>query len=325
MRGEVYSQSVSIVSKAAYFYYVRGMKRAEIAEELGLSPATISRLLHRAEDEGIVRFEITEPYLSCCEMEGVFLDHFPLQSVVVVPVKEEDYGDCDKVKRQVALEGARYVQRTIRDGDIIGLNWGGTMYHLIQYLNPCRKVPASIVTMHGGIDTCDPKFEAESLVRRASMAFGGKTMILTHGGLCSSLEEYEDLSRQPFFKKFQEMVHRIDISVSGVGSLYPDMKSPIVSTDYLNAEELAQVKEQKAVSDFLLRFLDKDGRECETSMKDRTLSISLDDYRKIPKRIVVASGEEKAISVMALLKGDLVDVLILDRNLAQAVLAGIEG
>ena len=45
MKSEVYSQSTCIVSTAAYQYYIEGKKRSEIAESLGLSPSTLSRVL----------------------------------------------------------------------------------------------------------------------------------------------------------------------------------------------------------------------------------------------------------------------------------------
>ena len=60
MKSEVYSQSTCIVSTAAYQYYIEGKKRSEIAESLGLSPSTLSRVLKRAKEEGIIEIKVTE-------------------------------------------------------------------------------------------------------------------------------------------------------------------------------------------------------------------------------------------------------------------------
>ena len=68
------------------------------------------------------------------------------------------------------------------------------------------------------------------------------------------------------------------------------------------------------------RFIDQDGEECKTSLKDRTASISLEEYKQIPQKIIVASGEQKALSIRSALKGNLVDVLIIDYYLAQKLL-----
>ena len=54
------------------------------------------------------------------------------------------------------------------------------------------------------------------------------------------------------------------------------------------------LKEKRVCSDLMLRFIDQDGEECKTSLKDRTASISLEEYKQIPQKIIVASGEQKA-------------------------------
>ena len=68
-----------------------------------------------------------------------------------------------------------------------------------------------------------------------------------------------------------------------------------------------------------LHFIDRNGKECETDLKYQTLTIGLETYKNIPTKVVVASGFEKADTVLALLKGKLVDVLIMDYALAEAV------
>jgi deoxyribonucleoside regulator len=291
--------------------------RAEISESLGLSYATISRLLKRAKEEGIIEFHITEPYLTCNRMEEEIMKKYGLKSAIVVPVAEED---GETVKKQVALEGARYVQRIIKDGDVVGLNWGGTMYHLIQYLNPCRKVNASIVTMHGSIASCNPNLEVKSLVHRAAMAFGGRNVSLMAPGLYASKNEVDKLKGNPECQEIFSLFEKIDISVSGVGSLYPKCDSLLGRASYLTEDEFKILEQEGVYSDILLRFIDKNGNECNTSLKDRTLAIELGTYKKIPCKIVVASGSQKAESVSAILNGKLVDVLIVDYQLAKAVM-----
>ena len=96
LKSEVYSQSTCIVSAVAYQYYVLGKKRSEIAESMGLSPATLSRLLKRAKDEGVIEFRVTEPYLGCCQMEEMLQQKFDLKCVIVVPVPQPYTDDDDE-------------------------------------------------------------------------------------------------------------------------------------------------------------------------------------------------------------------------------------
>lgn len=319
MRSEVYNQSNCIVGAVAYQYYIEGKSRAEISKDFSLSHSTLSRLLKRAREEKIVKFSIAEPYLSCHRKEEAIKKKYGLKYVVVVPTSKEDSDIA--VKKQVAMEGARYLQRVLSDGDILGFTWGGTMYHLIQYLNPCRKVNARFVTMHGNIEKCDKKFEVEALVRRAAMAFGGRNISIRENGLCASNEELMKNMNSPEIKSIGELLKNITIAVSGIGSLYPVFDSPLATTNYLDEEGKAILKEKEAYCDVVLRFIDKNGEECDTPYKDRTLSISLKDYCRIPRKILVVSGVQKADAMKAALKGKLADVLIVDDKLAEKILA----
>ena len=319
MKGEVYNQSNCIVGAVAYQYYIEGKPRAEIVKELGLSHSTLSRLLKRAREEKIVEFRIAEPYLSCHMKEEVLKKEYGLRFVVVVPTPEE--ANDDDIKKQVAMEGARYLQRVISNGDILGFTWGGTMYHLIQYLNPCRKVNARFVTMHGNIEKCNKQFEVEALVHRAAMAFGGRNISIRDSGLFPSNEELLKRLESSEMKKIQDLLKNITIAVSGIGSLYPVFDSPLVTTKYLDEKGKLLLKEKKAYGDIVLRFIDKDGQECDTPYKNRTLSISLEDYRQIPHKILVASGMQKADTIKAALRGKLADVLIVDDKLANNILS----
>ncbi|WP_312693292.1 sugar-binding transcriptional regulator [Caproiciproducens sp.] len=322
MKSEVYNQSVCIMDSAAYMYYIEKRTLTEISQDLSISKPTVSRLLKRAVDEGVVEFKISKPFADCIELEKKIMNRYGLKSVIVVPVLEpEKLLNAEETKKRVALEGARYLQRIVTDDDILGLSWGGTMYHLIQYLNPCRKVNAKVLTMHGSIADCDEKLAVNNLVRRAAMAFGGKNVSICANGLADSTEHYRQIKDDVKFQKVFSLLKYINISVSGVGVFFPNVDSLLASSGYLKAHEMKELIEQKVCCDFALRFINMDGQECESSLKDRTLSICLDTYKKIPCKIVVASGSKKAYAVRALLKGNLVDVLIIDYYLANALYA----
>lgn len=321
MQKEVYAQSMCLINEVAYRYYIKKETMNQISNDLFISKSTISRLIKRAEEDGIIKFQMDPVSQECIHLKEAIREQYALMDVLVVPVDSiAESIELDEVKKSVALEGARYLQRIITDDDIIGLAWGGTMYHLIQYLNPCQRKGAKIVTLHGSIEDCDPRFEVETLVKRAAMAFGGKNISLRRNGLLTA-EEMESLQRSDYYKQMQKLFTQIDITISGVGALYPEMTTPLATAHYLDPEERKDLSRQNAYCDLLLRFINKDGEECNTIMKDRTYSIDLDTYRNIPRKVIVASGSSKVHAINSLIKGGLVDVLIIDQLLAQALLA----
>ena len=121
-------------------------------------------------------------------------------------------------------------------------------------------------------------------------------------------------------RQVTDLSDHITISVSGVGSLYPRLDSRLATMGYLSSKEINELRCAGAYGDIVLRYIDSEGAECASSLAGRTLAISLDQYRRIPLKIVAAAGKLKAHTLLAVLRGRLVDALVLDAELARATL-----
>lgn len=319
MKSEVYLPSRCIVLRAAKLYYLDRRSQKEIAAILGLSVSTVSRLLRQAEEEQVIQFAMPKPFSHCLELEQALKTRWHLEDVLVTPA-DPRASDERTLKKAVALEGARYLQRTVTAKDVLGIAWGGTMYELIQYLNPCLKTGATFVTLHGSIPNAGSRFDVKTLVNRMAMAFGGRYRALAHAGLLPSSAELQELRSQSEVAQVFSLFDRVTISVTGIGAYYPEVTSPLDQTAYLTKQEQAELLEFCPYCDFLLRFLDAWGRECRSGLAERTLAIELARYRKIPRKLLVASGTGKVYCIRAALRGGLADVLILDQAAAEQLL-----
>ena len=67
------------------------------------------------------------------------------------------------------------------------------------------------------------------------------------------------------------------------------------------------LKQENVSGDIALRFFDHDGQECNTTLKERMISISMEQFKKIDRKISLVSGVSKANAVLSALKGGLVD------------------
>ncbi len=316
MKGEVYNQSTWIALKAASYYFEQNKTLKEVARLLNISESTVSRLIQRAKKERIVEFVIREPYKLCLDLEYRILENFSLKEVIITHAS----GDSEKDKQRVALEGARYLQRKITCQDKLGIAWGGTMYYLVHYLNPCQRTDTTFVTLHGSLSCCDYELDVHNLVSRMSMAFGGNYYSLSSAGLFDSRENLQVIKQDANVRHIFSLFEQLTISVSGIGSFYPKLDSPLSRLAYLKTKELAGLQDKGVYGDMILRFFDSQGGECDSDVRERTLAIDIETYKMIPCKIVVVSGVQKAKSLAAALKGGLVDVLIVDSKLAQAVL-----
>jgi deoxyribonucleoside regulator len=322
----MYNQSTFLVLKAAYLFYIQNKTQTEIAQILGVSIATVSRLIKKAIKEKIIQFVITDPYLECIEMEAKIKKTFGLKDVVIAPILDLNLDDpyCsendDNARKLVALEGARYIQRIITEDDIFGISWGKTMYYLIHYLLPSQKVNTTFVTLHGSVDSIEHEQDVRTLVARMAMSFGGKKYSLLAESLMSNSRLVNSIKKEKNISKVFEIYNKLTISVCGIGSFYPQETSVMATSGYLTPSELQELRSQDVAGDMIMRFFDKEGKECETSLKNRTLAIDWDIFKKIKTKIVVAAGPYKTQTILCALKSNLIDVLITDYYLGKSLL-----
>lgn len=320
----MYDQSQFIILKVAYLYYVNGLTQSSIAEELTISVTTVSRLLKKAKDEKIVEFVIKDPYTHCIELEETLKKKFCLKDVIIAPTVDAyslniSSSDADYMRKLVALEAARYLQRIIRQGDVLGIGWGRTVYDMINYLNPAQKVDATFVTLHGSIPSIENDLDVRMLVSRISKAFCGKNYSFITEGMLENPNFLKLVKSRKNMELIYQMLKKINISICSVGSFYPYLDSNLSKPKFMSSQELAYLQGKGVVGDIVLRFYNSEGQECESDFKDRAVAIDLDDFRKIPSKVILASGLRKTYPVFCALKGKLVDVLIVDYQLGTAI------
>lgn len=319
MRRKVYEQSGFLTARAAYLHHIREMPQGDVARALGVSPATVSRLLKSAKESNIITVTLDEARARHLAVSEELAMRHGLSEVIIAAAEGLD--DEEEIKKAVAHEGARYVQRTIKPADILGIAWGGTIYHLINYLNPSQKQHTEFVTLHGSIYSVDYELDVQTLVTRIAKVFSGTRYGMKLNGLCGSVAAAESIREEMKVRVIFEMFDKITISLSGVGSFYPEITTPLGTVTYLTEEEVAMLRGKNVYGDLMLRFFDRDGNECDTELSRRTLAITFSQYKKVPNKVVVASGRRKTETVRALLKGRLADTLIIDSGLAESLLA----
>src|SRR5262245_48043792 len=112
-------------------YYRQGKNQKDIADMLGVSAATVSRLLKRAVDEGLVRVELDLPRTQ--ELETALVERFGLHDAVVVAA-----GGRADVREELGVAAAAYFEKVAANGLRVGLSCGFSLYHTIRALRDRR-------------------------------------------------------------------------------------------------------------------------------------------------------------------------------------------
>lgn len=322
---EKMNQSPYLVMRAAYLYYCMDWSQGKIAEALGVSGTTVSRLIAKAKEEKVIRVVIRDPYMRYISLSERLKQRFGIREALIAPGS----GDTDmglagekrySPKEAVALEGSRYLQRVLKPEDVVGVTGGTTIHAMLKFLNSCVKTDAEFITLYGNVPSYTPEMDARPITTNMARIFGGSCKCLTSDALLDSPESVAVLKEEKRNRPIFDMFPRVTMTVTGIGAFYPVATSILTKPGVMKEEDLRILHEAGVRGNIALRFFDQNGRECETSLKDRIFGIDLEEYAKIPRKMTLAAGVEKAESVSAALKGGLIDVLIVDDLLAEKIL-----
>ena len=314
----IYMQSQNLILRVAYEYYYQNLQGQEIAEIEKISVSTVSRLLKKAKDQNIVRIHIDDSYIECLQLEETLRNQFDLKDVIVAPMPNDSIS-LEERKKIVALEGARYLQRTITPNDTLGIAYGETVWYLYNYLNPSQRKDLRFVTLHGTLEHEDNKLDGTYLLPRISKAFSNRYDSINCKGIQPNSRVVEQILSQKSISRVFDQFADVTISVSGVGMFHPEPTSVLVTGGYLKESEIEKLRQCGAYGDLLLRFFDKNGAECDTDLRYRTISMPWSIYKRIQNKIIVASDERKSLAILTLLRNKLVDTLIVDQLLAHRI------
>src|SRR5437879_1889127 len=125
------SRELRLMVRCLELYYRQARSQKEIAQALGVSAATVSRLLKRAYDDGLVRVELDLPRAE--ELEAALTERFGLRDAVVVAA-----GGRGDLKEELGAAAAAYFEKIASNGIRVGLSCGVTLYQTIRQLRERR-------------------------------------------------------------------------------------------------------------------------------------------------------------------------------------------
>lgn len=322
MDPRVFVQSRNLMFKATNLYYLNNYSQQMVARELNISVSTVSRLLAKSTQNGIVKIEIDPMVEEIIHLEDKLKRLLMIKDVIVAP---SDSHSPLNSRLAVALEGARYLQNIIDDDTKLGLGFGGTINQLIFYLNPCKKTNTSFVMLHGHLSTYEYQDDMKKAMQRISNVFGGHGYLLETDAYLTNQGAYDHAMKHRNVKDVFDLYEQLTISVCGLGALHPEKDSALLDPNTIECPEISKFLDKNiACGDIFLNFFDKNGQECKREDHVYNMSIPFDTYRKIPTKMIVVAGEKKADVVIAAKKGGLMDVLVVDKPLAEKIIYKIE-
>ncbi len=307
-----------LMTKVARMYYVMQYKQTQIAEQLDISQATISRLLKRAQDEQIVRIHISVPTGIYADVETGLEKMYGLKEAIVVD--SVDHNE-DQIMRDIGTAAAYYLEQTIRPDEIIGLSsWSKTLMAMVDAMNPLPKpAGAEVIQVLGGVGNPTVESHAVHLVRRLAVLVRGKAVFLPAPGVVVSPEIKTLYLQDPYVSGTVAMFPKVTLCLVGIGSVEPsDMLAS--SGNVFSQEELDRLRQVGAVGDICMRFFDADGNPVQDPASERVIGMDLEQLRQTRRCVGVAGGERKVAAIRGAMRGGYINVLVTDINTAKALI-----
>ncbi len=302
------------VVEAAKLYYQLDYSQNQIADALGVSRPTVSRLLQQAKAEGVVTIEINDPTEDVEVLRCMLRERFQLKNVVVAFTPTYD---DSVVKRYIGQAAAAYIMELVKDGDTIGASWGSTMYQVALHMKTKSLNNSFVVQLNGGVSDADILISPSEIVHLFGKAFNVTPYFMYLPAIVDHILVKQAMLTDRHIRRVMDMGQSANVAVFTAGSPTPD--SVLINSNYMRSEELETIK-TRAVGDICSRYYDADGEICLPSLNERTVGIELADLRTKEHAILVAGGASKVNAIYGALRGKYGNTLVTDQITAKALL-----
>ena len=296
------------ISKA---YYYDKMKQDEVAKKYGISKATVSRMLEKAKDAGIVRTIVVD--LREKEIETALAKKFGLKIVRVADIREGD-----TAKKAIGREAAGLLLSILRPGDMVGVAWGTTLLEMVNYLPNTAIYELKVVQLKGNILDASNTSIAMYVAKTLGEKLGAEVTYLPLPVMVGDKAAREVLENDIFVKEIKKMGEECNIALFSIGK--PDRSSIIAKYGYITGNQLEDMHKAGAVGDICSRFFKLDGTVFDQELDERTTSIPLESLKKKEYSIGMAGGAHNVEGILGAIRGGYINTLVTDKETANELL-----
>ncbi|MBC8159599.1 MAG: sugar-binding transcriptional regulator [Roseiflexaceae bacterium] len=306
---------LDLLARVAEGYYIEHKTQGQLAEQLGISSSTVSRLLNRAREEGIVRISIVRPHARSMLLEHTLRTQFGIEALIAAT--GAGAFDDEALRRTISVAAAPAIDGMIKPGMQIGVGRGRTVAALAAALQPYASPrPITIVQVMGEYDTQHSSARAGELARLLSEMYSGTSYYLNAPALVENPALAEALLHTPGVRQVLPMYDRLDMVLMGVGPL---RGSPLDDNGLLPPDVMLRLEAAGAVGDICGHFFDAEGRLVDHAYPGRVIAIGWEQLRRCTRVVAVAAGDNKVIPLRALLDAGLIHVLVTDEHTARQI------
>lgn len=297
---------------AARRYFVDDRTIKEVASELGVSRFKASRLIEWARAEGMVRIEIVDPVGTDLELSGRLADHYGLRDALVLAGLD---GPSDVVVSDLAEMAALVAAELVAADDVVGISWGHTLDLVVDRLPLINA--RRVVQLIGGLATMESASGGVELVRQLAAKARTSGYPLLAPVRLREPAAAGAVRRDPVVAETLRMIQEVTVVLAGVGSWDEPAQSRMI--ECFDAAEVRRLRDRGVVADLCGFLFSAEGKVVE-ALEAQRIGITLDQLDKAGTVLAVCGGSEKRRALGAVLRSQMVDIVVTDAGSAEALL-----
>lgn len=298
-----------LLYRAARLYYLEDATQAEVAEALGTSRPTVSRLLADARAVGIVRIEVREPEaMDTRELADQLARAIGLSRAwIAAGPAGSAMGSALAPAVSEALAAA-----DLRRGDALLVSSGATVHAVSEGSLPALPGVLLAPTV-GGRDEPEEYYQTNEIARRMAVKMDG-TPVLLYAPAMPGPALHELLMQDESILRVTRLWGSARAAVLGIGAPLA-VRTSIPSGLRKDAEQFGE-----AVGDICQRPFDRSGAALSFPGDERLVAMELGELHRIPHAIAVAVGAAKINGIMVAAQAGYINELVTDSPTARLLL-----
>lgn len=315
----------TLMYRIAKRYYQDKLSQVEIARVEGISRSTVSRLLEKANDSGIVSVTVQVPKDPDVEETAERLRAvLSLERVIVVPVTATENSEKteEQILRDVAYMAAAYLPALLNGCRMVGIGWGRSVYNTATQLS-C--VPPEeekfFVPLVSNFSTRNRFLQTSSIVGRYAEAFRAKEYYLNVSSFIRNSGQ-RTKEEQANILQIQRYWDALDAAVFSMGM--PQSVTERYLFDEIPADSFRNARYSSSASfEALGQIYFEDGSCCSLNADFEIIAFDLQRLKSVPNVICVSAGLSKMRPAINAARSGFIKTLILDHLTAESMLAAL--
>ena len=305
-------RKLDLAARAAWLYYIANNTQEEIATKLDVSRQAAQRLVALAVSEKLITFRLNHPLSNCIALAEALRDRFSLSTCDVVP------STPNSLRTGLGICAANYLETYLvaKAPAIVAFSSGRTLRAMVEQIPSMNQPQHKIVSIVGNMSHYGRAGRHEVVIhlcdRTGAAAYPVPTPVVA-----TSIKERELLQTQRSFFAVKSLVEQAKVTFVGIGEIA--WNAPLHESGFINDQEITELIELGAVGEIAGCAYDQQGKLLHAGTNQRLAGVPLEQPVK-RLTIGVAGGLHKTEAILAALKGKLINGLITDEAVAEAIL-----